>query len=49
MWMMHFLYHLADGGSAGYVMANGAMTTNTREEKETRQALVDEGLVDCIV
>jgi type I restriction enzyme M protein len=49
MWMMHFLYHLADGGTAGYVMANGAMTTNTREEKATRQALVDEGLVDCIV
>jgi type I restriction enzyme M protein len=49
MWMMHFLYHLADGGTAGYVMANGAMTTNTREEKEARQALVDEGLVDCIV
>jgi type I restriction enzyme M protein len=49
MWMLHFLYHLADGGTAGYVMANGAMTTNTREEKETRQALVDEGFVDCIV
>ena len=49
MWMMHFLYHLADGGTAGYVMANGAMTTNTREEKEARQALVEEGLVDCIV
>jgi len=49
MWMMHFLHHLADGGSAGYVMANGAMTTNTSEEKATRQALVDGGLVDCIV
>ncbi|MGH2541807.1 MAG: N-6 DNA methylase, partial [Ardenticatenaceae bacterium] len=49
MWMLHFLYHLADGGTAGYVMANGAMTTNTSEEKATRQALVDEGFVDCIV
>jgi type I restriction enzyme M protein len=49
MWMMHFLHHLADGGAAGYVMANGAMTTNVREEKATRQALVDEGFVDCIV
>jgi len=49
MWMMHFLHHLADGGVAGYVMANGSMTTNTREEKTTRQALVDEGFVDCIV
>ena len=49
MLMMHFLQHLADGGAAGYVMANGSMTTNTREEKATRQALVDEGFVDCIV
>ena len=49
MWMMHFLHHLADGGTAGYVMANSSMTTNTREEKATRQALVDEGFVDCIV
>jgi type I restriction enzyme M protein len=49
MWMMHFLYHLADGGTAGYVMANGAMTTNTEQEKNTRQALVEEGYVDAIV
>ena len=49
MWMMHYLYHLADGGTAGYVMANGAMTTNVREEKATREALVEEGFVDCIV
>jgi type I restriction enzyme M protein len=33
MWMMHYLYHLDDGGTAGYVRANGAMTTNTAEEK----------------
>jgi type I restriction enzyme M protein len=49
MWMMHFLYHLADGGTAGYVMANGSMTTNITEEKATREALVEEGFVDCIV
>jgi len=49
MWMMHYLYHLADGGTAGYVMANGAMTTNVREERATREALVEEGFVDCIV
>lgn len=49
MWMLHFLHHLADGGAAGYVMANGSMTTNTAQEKGVRQALVDEGFVDCIV
>jgi type I restriction enzyme M protein len=49
MWMLHFLYHLTDGGTAGYVMANGAMTTNTTEERAIREALVEEGFVDCIV
>lgn len=49
MWMLHFLYHLADGGTAGYVMANGAMTTNQAQEKETRRILVEEGYVDCVV
>lgn len=49
MWMLHCLYHLADGGTAGYVMANGSMTTNTTEERMTRQALIERGFVDCIV
>lgn len=48
-WMMHFLYHLKDGGTAGYVMSNGAMTTNVGEEKAARIALVEEGFVDCLV
>lgn len=48
-WMAHFLHHLKEGGTAGFVMANGAMTTNTTVEKEARRALVEEGLVDCIV
>jgi len=48
-WIMHFLYHLKDLGTSGFVMANGAMTTNLTEEKATRIALVEEGFVDCIV
>ncbi|MEP7198259.1 MAG: class I SAM-dependent DNA methyltransferase, partial [Chloroflexota bacterium] len=48
-WMMHFLYHLKDGGTAGTVMANGAMTTSLTEEKAVRVALVEAGFVDCIV
>lgn len=49
MWMQHFLYHLKEGGTAGFVMANGAMTTNVTGEKEVRQKFVDEGYIDCIV
>ena len=49
MWMMHFLYHLKEGGAAGYVMANGAMNTSTKEERAARIALIEGGFVDCIV
>lgn len=49
MWMMHFLYHLKEGGTAGYVMANGAMSTGTKEERAARIALIEGGFVDCIV
>ncbi|PYF07874.1 type I restriction-modification system subunit M [Ureibacillus chungkukjangi] len=49
MWMQHFLFHLNDNGTAGFVMANGAMTTNQKEEKDVKQKLIDEGIVDCIV
>jgi len=49
MWMQHFLSHLKEGGTSGFVMANGAMTTNTTGEKEVRQRLIEEGYVDCIV
>ena len=48
-WMAHFLHHLKEGGTAGFVMANGAMTTSTTVEREAREALVEAGLVDCIV
>lgn len=49
MWMQHFLWHLAPGGTAGYVMANGAMTTNNSGEKDVRQKLIEGGYVDCVV
>ncbi|MFE7063873.1 N-6 DNA methylase [Sutcliffiella sp. NPDC057660] len=49
MWIQHFLFHLNEKGTAGFVMANGAMTTNQKEEKEVRQKLIEEGYIDCIV
>lgn len=49
MWMLHFLHHVREGGTAITVMANGAMTTSVKEEKEVRRALVEGGLIDCIV
>jgi type I restriction enzyme M protein len=49
MWMLHFLYHLKDTGSAGFVMAMGESSTSETARREVRQALVDADYVDCIV
>jgi type I restriction enzyme M protein len=47
--MQHFLHHLAPNGRAGFVMANGSMTTNAHNEGEIRQAMVKDDIVDCVV
>lgn len=48
-WIQHFLYHLAPTGQAGFVLSKGSLTTNTTGEGEIRKALIEKGLVDCIV
>ncbi|MFO7852632.1 MAG: N-6 DNA methylase [Bacteroidota bacterium] len=49
MWMQTFYSHLNELGTAGFVMANGAMTTNNAGEKNVRKYIVDNGIIDCIV
>jgi len=48
-WMQHMIYHLAPGGRMGIVLANGSLSSNTSGEGDIRKALVQEGLVECIV
>lgn len=48
-WIQHFLYHLNDNGVAGFVLANGSLTSNTNGDGEIRKNLVDRMVVDCIV
>mgnify|MGYP000227264315 CR=1 FL=1 len=48
-WMQHFLYHLAPKGTAGFVMANGALSSSDGTDPDIRKKLVEAGLVDCIV
>ncbi len=49
MWMLHFLSHLKDGGTAGFVMATGELTNAEVSRLEIRKTLVESNLVDCIV
>ena len=48
-WILHFLYHLAPTGMAGFVLSKGSLTTNTTGEGEIRKALIEKDLVDSIV
>jgi type I restriction enzyme M protein len=48
-WIQHFIYHLAPNGMAGFVMANGSMSSNTSNEGAIRKAIIEADLVDCIV
>ncbi|CAB4584438.1 MAG: N-6 DNA methylase [Actinobacteria bacterium] len=48
-WIQHFVHHLAPNGVAGFVLANGSLSSKTSGEGDIRRALVDSNLVDCIV
>lgn len=49
MWMLHFLHHLKDTGTAGFVMATGELSNSELARLEVRKALIEADLVDCIV
>ena len=48
-WVQHFIHHLAPKGMAGFVLANGSMSSNQSGEGEIRRALIEADLVDCMV
>ena len=48
-WVQHFLYHLAPRGQAGFVLANGSMSSGQSGEGQIRKNIVEAGLVDCII
>jgi type I restriction enzyme M protein len=48
-WLLHILFHLSPRGSAGVVLSNGSLTTQTVAESLIRKRLVEDHIVDCIV
>jgi type I restriction enzyme M protein len=48
-WVEHFIHHLAPNGVAGFVLANGSMSSNTGGESDIRRAIIEANLVDCMV
>jgi type I restriction enzyme M protein len=48
-WVQHIVHHLAPAGIAGFVLANGSMSSNQSGEGEIRKNLIEADLVDCMV
>ena len=48
-WVQHFIHHLAPNGVAGFVLANGSMSSNSGGEGDIRKAIIEANLVDCMV
>jgi type I restriction enzyme M protein len=48
-WVQLIVHHLAPAGVAGFVLANGSMSSNQSGEGEIRKSLVEADLVDCMV
>ncbi len=48
-WVQHIVHHLAPAGVAGFVLANGSMSSSQSGEGEIRRSLIEADLVDCMV
>lgn len=48
-WVQHFIHHLAPTGLAGFVLANGSMSSNQSSEGDIRKNIIEADLVDCMV
>ena len=48
-WVQHIVHHLKPDGVAGFVLANGSMSSTRANEGEIRKNLIEANLVDCMV
>lgn len=48
-WVQHFIHHLSPTGTAGFVLANGSMSSNQSGEGDIRRQIIEADLVDCMV
>lgn len=48
-WILHMISKLSQNGVAGFVLANGSMSTNTNSEGAIRRKIIENDLVDCMI
>ncbi|SFU91461.1 type I restriction-modification system subunit M [Xenorhabdus koppenhoeferi] len=48
-WILHMLSKLSATGTAGFVLANGSMSSNTSGEGEIRAQMIENDLLECMI
>ncbi len=48
-WVEHIIHHLSPSGIAGFVLANGSMSSHSGGEGEIRKKIIRDNLVDCMI
>lgn len=48
-WIEHMYSKLAPKGIAGFVLTNGSLSTSAKQEYDIRKAMLEEGVIDCII
>ena len=48
-WIMHMISKLSENGTAGFVLANGSMSSNVGSELQIRKKIIEQDLIDCMV
>ncbi len=48
-WIQHMIHHLAPNGRIGLVLANGALSSQTRGEGDIRKRIIEDDLIEGIV
>ncbi|PJE77914.1 Type I restriction enzyme EcoKI M protein [invertebrate metagenome] len=48
-WILHIISKLSENGTAGFVLANGSMSSNTSGEGQIRKTMIENDLVDCMI
>lgn len=48
-WIQHMISKLSPKGVAGFVLANGSLSTSSKQEFNIRKGMIEDDLVDCII
>ena len=48
-WIEHMISKLSQNGKAAIILANGSLTSTTKEEESIRKKIIEADLVDCII